>query len=231
VERAASRPYRFAFDDRSFDCTTELDAQKKTVFASEQDPLARQTFRDQQPLVDPTTLIVLDECGSNINLTPRYARSPRGEQAIGYVPRNTPVNTTLIASLTLEGIGPSLVLPGATDRLAFETYIEHVLAPTLRPGQVIVLDNLRVHHAKRVAHVIEERGCRLWFLPSYSPDFSPIENAFAKLKQNWRKAGVRTTDALFDVIANSLSTITPDDARGFFEHCGYRKLADQAQPL
>jgi hypothetical protein len=199
-----------------------LDAQKKTLFASEQDPLARQAFREQQPFIDPNDIIVLDECGSNLNLAPRYARSPRGQEAIGYVPRNTPPNTTLIASLSLEGIGPSLVLPGATDQLAFESYIEHVLAPTLRPGQVIVLDNLRVHHGVRIAQMIEERGCRLWFLPSYSPDFSPIENAFAKLKQHWRKANARTLEALYDAIAASLPTISAADACSFFEHCGYQ---------
>ena len=208
-----------------------MDAQKKTLFASEQDPLARQVFRDQQLQVDPFDIIVLDECGSNLNLTPRYARSPRGQPAIGRLPRTTPANTTLIASLTLEGIGPSLLLSGATDRLAFEAYIEQVLCPRLRPGQVIVLDNLRVHHAARIAQLIEQCGCRLWFLPSYSPDFSPIENAFAKLKQNWRTANARTSEALYEAIAASLSTITAADARAFFAHCGYQSTTPQAQPL
>lgn len=165
---------------------------------------------------------MIDECGSNLNFTPRYARAPRGERAVGYVPRNTPPNTTLIASLTLHGMGPAWLLPGATDRLAFEAYVEQVLAPVLRPGQLIVLDNLSAHHSARVHQVIAAKQCELWFLPSYSPDLSPIEPAFAKLKQAWRKAEARTQDHLDDTIAATLPTITPQDARSFFLDCGYR---------
>jgi transposase len=167
-------------------------------------------------------IIVIDECGSNLNLTPRYARAPRGERAIGYVPRNTPLNTTLIASLTLGGLGPAMLLPGATDRRAFEAYVERVLCPTLRPGQVVILDNLSAHHRVKVQRLVAARQCELWFLPSYSPDLSPIELAFAKLKQAWRKAGARTVEALYDTISTSLPTITCDDAHSFFTHCGYR---------
>jgi transposase len=141
---------------------------------------------------------------------------------VGYVPRNTPPNTTLIASLTLAGIGPALLIPGATDRFAFETYVEQILAPALRPGQLVVMDNLSVHHSTRVAQLITARQCQVWFLPSYSPDFSPIEPAFAKLKQAWRKAQARTHDALYDTISTTLPTITPEDARGFFADCGYQ---------
>jgi len=166
--------------------------------------------------------VIIDECGSNLNLTPLYARAPRGQRAIGQVPRNTPPNTTLIASLTLNGIGPALLLPGATDGLAFESYIAEVLAPALQPGQIVVLDNLSVHHRAQVAELIRQRGCELWFLPSYSPDFSPIEQAFAKLKQALRRAKARTVDALYTAITEALPTITPDDARGFFGACGYQ---------
>jgi transposase len=165
--------------------------------------------------------VVIDECGSNLNLTRRYARAPRGQRAYGYVPRNTPPNTTLIASLTVDGIGPSLIVPGATDRWAFETYVEQILAPALRPGQIVVLDNLSVHHGSRIAELITARQCELWFLPSYSPDYSPIEPAFAKLKAAWRKAAARTPAALEDTIATSLPTITAADARAFFTDCGY----------
>lgn len=167
-------------------------------------------------------IIVIDECGSNLNLTPRYACAPRGQRAIGYVPRNIPPNTTLIASLTLQGMGPALLVPGATDRFAFDTYVEQILAPALRPGQLVVMDNLSVHHRARVAQFITARQCQVWFLPSYSPDFSPIEPAFAKLKQAWRKAQSRILDALYDTIIATLPTITPEDARGFFMDCGYQ---------
>lgn len=115
-----------------------------------------------------------------------------------------------------------MILPGATDRLAFEVYVEQVLVPALRPGQIVILDNLSAHHGAKVRRLVEARQCELWFLPSYSPDFSPIELAFAKLKQSWRKAGARSVEVLYDTISASLPTITPDDAHSFFTHCGYR---------
>ncbi len=164
-------------------------------------------------------------------MTPLYARAPRGQRALGRVPRNTPSNTTLIASLSLQGIGPSLLVPGATDGLAFETYVEQVLAPSLRAGQVVVLDNLSVHHRARVAALIQARGCELWFLPSYSPDLSPIEPAFAKFKQALRRFGARTVEALYDAIRQVLPSISPQDALGFFRACGYPTLADRATSL
>ncbi len=166
--------------------------------------------------------MIIDECGSNLNLTPLYARAPRGQRALGSVPRNTPPNTTLIAALTLSGIGPALWLPGPADGLAFETYVAELLVPALQPGQIVVLDNLNVHHRAGVAERIQQRGCELWFLPSYSPDCSPIEQAFAKLKQALRRAKARTHDALYTALAESLPTITPNDARGFFAACGFR---------
>ena len=199
-----------------------MDAKKKTLYAREQDQAARDAFRQRVATVAAEDIIVIDECGSNLNLTPRYARAPRGERAIGYVPRNTPPNTTLISSLTLHGIGPAFVLPGATDRRAFEAYVEHVLVPALRPGQIVVLDNLSAHRGARVQHLITTAHCELWFLPSYSPDLSPIELAFAKLKQAWRKAQSRTLDELYETIAITLPTITPHDASNFFIDCGYR---------
>ena len=164
-------------------------------------------------------------------MTPRYARAPRPERAYGSVPRNTPPNTTLITSLTVEGMGPAMVLPGATDRLAFEAYVIHVLAPSLRAGQVVVLDNLRAHKSAHAAEAITARGCDLWFLPSYSPDFSPIEQAFAKLKNAWRQAAARTPEALLEAIATSLPSITPGDARSFFRDCGYCTSSTSAQSL
>ena len=198
-----------------------MDAQKKTLYAREQDPAARQAFCARLATVAAEDIIVIDECGSNLNLTPRYARAPCGQRAIGYVPRTTPPNTTLIASLTLAGLGPAMILSGATDRLAFEAYIEHVLVPTLRPGQIVILDNLSAHRGARVHQLVAARECELWFLPSYSPDLSPIEPAFAKLKQAWRKAEARTLDALYDTISTSLPSITDDDAQSFFTNCGY----------
>jgi transposase len=128
-------------------------------------------------------------------------------------------------------MGAALILPGATDRLAFEAYIDQILAPTLRPGQVVVIDNLSAHKSVRVQASISTCGCELWFLPRYSPDLSPIEPAFAKLKNAWRQAAARTTDALIDTISASLPVITPGDADAFFRDCGYQLDGPLAQSL
>jgi transposase len=165
--------------------------------------------------------VVVDECGSNINLTPRYARAPRGERARGAIPRNTKQNTTLIASMTTAGMGPAMLLQGATDTAAFAAYIEQFLAPSLVPGKLVVLDNLSAHKHEQVRQVIEARGCQVWFLPAYSPDLSPIEEAFSKLKTLLRRAEARTRESLEQAIADALHQITGQDARGYFTHCGY----------
>jgi transposase len=171
------------------------------------------------------TFVIVDESGTNLNLTPRYARAPRGARAYGQIPRNTPKNTTLIASLTLAGMGPAMTLEGATDTAAFVAYVEQVLAPALRPGRIVVLDNLRVHKSVRVRTLIEAHGAQLWYLPAYSPDLSPIEHAFSKLKTLLRRAQARTREALEAAIAAGLDQITPADAAGWFAHCGYRHEA------
>lgn len=165
--------------------------------------------------------------GSNLNLTPRYARAPRGARAYGSVPRNTPPNTTLIAALSLEGMGAAMVLSGATDTAAFEVYVEHFLVPTLQPGKVVVWDNLSAHKSKRVEQLIERSGCELWPLPAYSPDLSPIEEGFSKLKTGLRRREARSAEALLDAIADGLTAITPADARSYFRHCGYALLPNQ----
>jgi transposase len=150
-----------------------------------------------------------------------YARAPRGKRAMGSVPRNTKKNTTLIASMTTDGMGPAMLLEGATDTAAFETYVAQLLAPALPPGKVVVLDNLSAHKSPRVREVIEARGCTVWFLPAYSPDLSPIEEAFSKLKAVLRRAEARTRATLQQAIADALDMITAQDARGYFTHCGY----------
>jgi len=150
----------------------------------------------------------------HINLTPRYARAPKGERAFGSVPRNTNKNTTLIAAMTTAGMGPAMLLEGATDTAAFEAYVEQVLVPALAPGKIVVLDNLSAHKSPRVRTLIEAQGCEVWFLPSYSPDLSPIEEAFSKLKVLLRRAEARTRDALHAAIATGLEQITAVDAQG-----------------
>jgi transposase len=202
-----------------------VDPEKKSLGASERDEAQRQAFREQLGTRAAADFVIVDESGTNLNLTPLYARAPRGERAYGQVPRNTPKNTTLIASLTLAGMGPAMTLEGATDTAAFVAYLEQVLAPALRPGQIVVLDNLSAHKSERVRRLIEGRGAELWYLPAYSPDLSPIEQAFSKLKTLLRRAQARTREALEQAIAAALDQITAADAAGWFTHCGYRQPA------
>jgi transposase len=128
----------------------------------------------------------------------------------------------VLSSMSVRGMGPSLTVEGATTSVVFETYVEQVLAPTLHSGQVVVMDNLTAHRGERVRELIEGRGCELVYLPSYSPDFNPIEEAFSKIKGLVRKAEARTREALVEAIGSALSAVSSKDARGFFEHCGYR---------
>lgn len=175
----------------------------------------------QQAGWDADEVVVLDEFGSNTDLTRRYARASKGERVCEAVPRNTPCNTTTIAALTTQGMGPALMLNGSLTRAAFEVYIEQILGPTLRPGQVVVLDNATAHHGGRIAELLAARGCSVCYLPPYSPDFSPIELAFAKVKGYLRRLKARVRDELELAINQALATITRADARAFFAHCGY----------
>jgi transposase len=172
--------------------------------------------------LDARQLVFVDECGTHTSMTRRYARAPKGERAYGSVPRNRGKNTTLLASsIGLEGMWPCLVVEGATTKAIFEAYVERVLAPALLPGQVVVMDNLTAHKGSRVRELVEGRGCELLYLPPYSPDFSPIEEAFSKVKGMLKKACARTRGALVEAIAAALSAVTSGDARGFYGHCGY----------
>jgi transposase len=179
--------------------------------------------------VDATRLVIVDECGSNIALTPLYARAPKGERAYGSVPRNRGKNTTLLASLSLTGVGACMILEGSVNGQVFEAYVEQILAPSLSPGQIVVLDNLSAHKGARVRHLIEERGCELFFLPAYSPDYSPIEETFSKLKTFLRRVGARTHEALQEAIGQALEMVTAQDSLRWFTHCGYH--ADRATEL
>ena len=170
---------------------------------------------------DPTTLVFLDETSTPTTLAPLRARSPRGQRAVGRVPRGRWTTVTLLATLTPTGLGPGLQFPGALDRPAFEQFVEEVLVPTLQPDQTVVLDNLSVHKSARVRQLIEAAGCHLVFLPTYSPDFNPIEQAFAKLKQLLRTAQARTVDAILTATQRHYAAITPADSRGFYREAGY----------
>jgi transposase len=133
--------------------------------------------------VDSKRLIFVDESSTNVALTPRYARAPKGERAFGKAPRNWGKNVTLISSISLEGMGASMSIEGSSDTDSFGRYMREVLAPSLKSGQIVLMDNLSVHTSKWVRELIEEKGCQLWLLPSYSPDMNPIEEAFSKVKE------------------------------------------------
>lgn len=169
----------------------------------------------------------MDESSTNIAFTPRYARAPKGERAKGSAPRNWGKNVTLISSITLSGMGPSMSIEGSSDTESFSLYMRNVLAPQLKSGQVVIMDNLSVHRSRWVRELIEERGCQLWLLPSYSPDFNPIEEAFSKVKSLLRRASARTLGALFEATAEALRAVSKEDARGYFGHCGYTTSQDR----
>lgn len=170
--------------------------------------------------VDPRRLVFVDESGTHTALTRLFARAPRGQRVYGQVPRNRGKNTTSVAALTWEGMQAPWSVEGAMDTSAFLVYVREVLGPMLQLGQIIVLDNLAVHQAKSVRDAITARGCELWYLPAYSPDLNPIEEAFAKLKAGLRRLGARTRDGLLEAIGQVIATITAHDAHGWFIHAG-----------
>lgn len=202
-----------------------MEPKKRTLGASERDEWLRAAWRALvagEAGVEAERLVFVDEMGANTSLSPLRAWSRRGERARLSAPRNRGKNTTLLASMTHEGMGPCLAVVGGTTKEVFEAYVERVLAPTLRPGQVVVADNLAAHKGEEVRELIEGQGCELFFLPPYSPDYSPIEEAFSKIKGLLRKAQARSREALIEALGAAISAVTAQDARGFFKHCGYR---------
>ena len=177
--------------------------------------------------IDPGRLVFVDEMGTHTSLAPLYAYSLIGQRAFFKVPRNRGKNTTLLTSLHRGGMGPSMAVEGATTARVFETYVEQLLAPALKPGQVVVMDNLGAHRPKRVRELIEQRGCELIYLPPYSPDLNPIEEALSKIKHILRKIAARTKEALIEAMGRALGAVSAQDVRGFFTHCGYRTPAQQ----
>jgi transposase len=204
-----------------------VDAQKKTLRASEQNAAARDAWRADIASTPAADLVFLDETGSHLGYTPIYAWAPRGQRAQAAAPRNPGENKTVVAAVRLDGVGPLLRFDGGMTSTRFAGYVRHVLAPTLRPGQVVIADNLRAHHTDAARAAIEARGARLRHLPSYSPDFNPIEHLFSKVKQGLRRAEARTDDDLRAATWAAFATITPTDVAGWFAHCGY---SDNPQP-
>jgi transposase len=191
------------------------------VTASERDEIARAAWRADAAALDPADLVFLDETSTHTAFTRLRARAPHGERATGAAPRNHGPNVTLLAALGPTGVVTAVAVPGAADRPVFDAFVAEFLVPALRPGRTVVLDNLSVHKSDRARALIEAAGCRLLFLPPYSPDFNPIEAIFAKLKTLLRAAAARSHDALLAATKTALDAVTPADAAGCYAACGY----------
>lgn len=171
--------------------------------------------------IDPARLVFLDETSTPITLTPLRARAPRGQRAVGQIPRGRRPHIAWLATLTSSGIGESLLVKGTVDQRVFDAFVERVLLPSLRPGQIVVLDNLNGHKSAKARALIAAAGRHLVFLPTYSPDFNPIAQAFAKIKQALRRIGARSWDAVVAAVADLVPTITSADAHAFFADAGF----------
>jgi transposase len=166
-------------------------------------------------------VVVLDEIGTRIGMIPLYARAPRGCRAYDHAIQNYGRNVTLLASMTIDGMQAAMTVEGAVDEAAFEAYIREILLPTLHPGQIVIMDNLSSHKTDHVLDLLTSAGCQVLFLPAYSPDLSPIEEAFSKLKAFLRRCRCLTIPNLIRAIAQGLDRITARDAKGWFAHAGF----------
>jgi transposase len=189
--------------------------------ASERNNYKRGWFRRRARDLDHRRFLFVDESAVNTAMTRRYGRAPRGERVYDSAPRNYGSHTSVIGALSLRGMVATLMVEGAVDTLCFDAYAEQVLAPRLRRGDVVVLDNLGAHKASRIEKVAAERGAQVLWLPPYSPDYSPIEQCWSKIKNYLREAKARTGAALDKALAQAIKLVTTSDIRGWFKHCGY----------
>jgi transposase len=166
-------------------------------------------------------LVFLDEAGAKTNMTRTHGRAPRGVRVIEKVPHGHWLTTTMISAIRSTGPFASAIVSGATDSDVFGTYVRQVLAPELKAGDVVILDNLQPHKAAGVKEMIEAAGARLLYLPPYSPDFNPIENMWSKVKRQLRSTAARTFESLQQAVWSALDHVTPQDCIGFFRGCGY----------
>jgi transposase len=183
--------------------------------------IARQMWFDDQPDLDPDRLVFIDETGATTKMARLRGRAVKGERCRASVPHGHWKTTTFTAGLRRSGMMAPMILDGAMDGQAFLAYVEQVLVPELEAGDVVVMDNLPAHKVAGVRKAIEAAGAHLLYLPPYSPDFNPIENAFSKLKAILRKAAARTVDDLWDAIAQALPAFTPHECTNYFLNAGY----------
>ncbi|GLK73623.1 hypothetical protein GCM10017643_37410 [Ancylobacter dichloromethanicus] len=202
-----------------------LDVQKKSAHALEQERpdilKRREDWFDAQPDLDPERLVFIDETGLSTKMARLRGRSLRGERCRAGVPHGHWKTTTFTGALRLAGMTAPFVYDGAMNGTVFRAYVEQVLVPTLQPGDIVVMDNLPAHKAAGVREAIEQVGGTLLYLPPYSPDFNPIENAFAKLKALLRARAERTVSALWDAVGALLDAFTPAECANYFKATGY----------
>lgn len=200
-----------------------LTRKKKSRHAAERDrpdvQRKRRSFRAKMKRIKPSRLLFLDETGVTTAMTRAYARSPRGVRAAGTAPGKWE-SYTVVAALGAAGAVAPLALPGALDAAAFDSYVEQVLAPVLRPGDVVVWDNLPAHHDRAAARAVRRAGARLVWLPPYSPDYNPIERLWSKTKAHLRRAAARTKDTVYAALGEALDDVTIRDVLGWFKHAG-----------
>lgn len=182
---------------------------------------ARLSYCGEAEDFDLDRLKFVDESGVNLAMTRLYGRAPKGERAVGRAPQNYGENITMLGALSASGLAALMTVNGATDGEVFVTFVREVLAPTLREGDIVVLDNLGAHRSAAAREAVEARGARLVFLPPYSPDMNPIERCWSKIKTFLRAAKARTREALEAAIKQAIATVTESDARAWFKHCGY----------
>lgn len=182
---------------------------------------ARQAWFDGQTDLQPERLIFVDESGLSTKMARLRGWAPKGERCRAAIPHGHWNTTTFVAGLTLSGLCAPMLLDGPMDGDAFVTWCERMLAPALRPGDIVVMDNLPAHKPTAVRQAIEKVGAELRFLPPYSPDFNPIEMAFAKFKAFLKRIAARTVDGLWDAIAQAVDSFTPNECRNFFTATGY----------
>jgi transposase len=202
-----------------------LPRKKKVRHAAEQDRPdvrhKRAAYRGRAAGVDPDRYVFLDETGVNTAMGRLYGRAPRGERLVDKVPLAHWRMTTVVAGVRSDGVVAPFAFEGAMDGLTFESYVEQILVPCLRPGDIVVLDRLSAHRGRAVARAIRKVGAGVWYLPPYSPDCNPIENIWSKVKALLRKAAARTQEALWEALRQAIKAVTAEDCRNTFAHCGY----------
>ena len=177
-----------------------------------------------QLYLDADKLVFIDETGASTKMARAHGRAPRGERCRAAIPHGHWKTTTFVGALRRTGMTAPMVLDGPMHGAAFLAYVEQVLVPELRPGDIVIMDNLPAHKPVAVRQAIEKAGARLRFLPPYSPDFNPIEMAFAKLKAQLKKAACRTIPQLWDEIAAAIETFPPEECRKYFNAAGYEPV-------